>query len=174
MRLAFESAGAECVFSSDWDKYAQQTYAANFGHAPAGNIREIPASDVPDHDILVAGFPCQPFSISGVSKKKSLGREHGFKDKTQGTLFFEVARILDAKRPAAFLLENVKHLTRHDVGKTIQTILSVLVEDLGYFVYGPRIFDAKLLVPQHRERVFIVGFRERRRFTSVILSPQYS
>jgi len=174
MRLAFESAGAECVFSSDWDKYAQQTYAANFGHSPAGNIREIPASDIPDHDILLAGFPCQPFSISGVSKKKSLGREHGFKDKTQGTLFFEVARILDAKRPTAFLLENVKHLTRHDAGRTLQTILSVLVEDLGYFVYEPRIFDAKLLVPQHRERVFIVGFRERRHFKSVILSPQDS
>jgi DNA (cytosine-5)-methyltransferase 1 len=164
MRLAFESAGAECVFSSDWDKYAQQTYAANFGQTPAGNIREIQASDIPDHDILIGGFPCQPFSISGVSKKNSLGREHGFKDKTQGTLFFEVARILDTKRPAAFLLENVKHLTGHDRGRTLQTILSVLVEDLGYFVYEPRVLDARLLVPQHRERVFIVGFRERRRF----------
>ena len=174
MRLAFEAAGSDCVFSSDWDKYAQETYAANFKHTLAGNIRDIPASDIPDHDILVAGFPCQPFSISGVSKKKSLGREHGFKDKTQGTLFFEVARVLDAKRPGAFLLENVKHLTRHDRGRTLQTILSVLVEDLGYFVYEPRIFDAKLLVPQHRERVFIVGFRERRRFKSVISSPQNS
>ena len=122
--MAFDYAGAECVFSSDWDKYAQQTYAANFGHTPAGNIREIDASDIPDHDILVAGFPCQPFSISGVSKKKSLGREHGFRDKTQGTLFFEVARVIDAKQPRAFLLENVKNL-RHDHAGSFNYLLHV-------------------------------------------------
>src|SRR4030088_2507807 len=108
MRLACEKAGCRCVISSDWDKYAQQTYEANFGEIPVGNIREIASSDIPEHDILTAGFPCQPFSISGVSKKNSLGRAHGFADKTQGTLFFEVARIIDERRPAAFLLENVK------------------------------------------------------------------
>lgn len=164
MRLGFERAGCHCVFSSDWDKYAQKTYAANFGETPQGNIREISSSEVPDHDILVGGFPCQPFSISGVSKKKSLGRAHGFADKTQGTLFFEVARIIDEKRPAAILLENVKHLLRHDKGRTMDTILQTLSGDLGYYVYEPRVIDARHLVPQHRERVFIVGFRESRAF----------
>src|SRR5208283_2992341 len=109
IRLAFEAADCQCVFSSDWDKYAQKTYRENFGELPLGNIREIPSSEIPDHDILVGGFPCQPFSISGVSKKNSLNRPHGFLDKTQGTLFFEIKRILAEKRPQAFVLENVKH-----------------------------------------------------------------
>jgi DNA (cytosine-5)-methyltransferase 1 len=164
MRLGFEEAGCRCLFSSDWDKYAQQTYAANFRDIPAGNIREVASANIPEHDILTAGFPCQPFSISGVSKKNSLGKAHGFEDKTQGTLFFEVARILNDKRPAAFLLENVKHLARHDKGKTLATILETLTQDLGYHVYAPRIIDAKHFVPQHRERIFIIGFREPRRF----------
>lgn len=119
MRLAFEAVGCECVFSSDWDKYAQITYQKNFGETPKGDIHKISASDIPDHDILVGGFPCQPFSISGVSKKNSLNRPHGFRDKTQGTLFFEIKRILAEKRPQAFMLENVKHLLRHDKGKTV-------------------------------------------------------
>jgi len=164
MRLGFKKAGCRCVFSSDWDKYAQETYAANFGEVPYGNIRDLASSAIPDHDILTAGFPCQPFSISGVSKKNSLGRAHGFADKTQGTLFFEVARIISDKRPAAFLLENVKHLANHDKGRTLATILETLTEDLGYHVYAPRILDAKQLVPQHRERIFIIGFREPRLF----------
>jgi hypothetical protein len=148
MRLGFEHAGCRCVFSSDWDKYAQQTYAANFGEITVGNIREIDSSSIPDHDILVGGFPCQPFSISGVSKKNSLGRAHGFADKTQGTLFFEVARIINDKRPAAFLLENVKHLVRHDKGRTMETILETLSGDLGYHVYEPKVLDARHVVPQ--------------------------
>src|SRR6185312_1925429 len=164
MRLGFEEAGGRCVFSSDWDKHAQITYSTNFGEIPFGNIREINSEIIPTHDILVAGFPCQPFSISGVSKKNSLGRAHGFLDKTQGTLFFEVARIIDQKRPSAFLLENVKHLMRHDQKRTITTILETLSGDLGYHVYEPAVFDARYFVPQHRERVFIVGFREPRIF----------
>jgi DNA (cytosine-5)-methyltransferase 1 len=148
MRLSSEQAGCECVFSSDWDKYAQQTYAANFGETPVGNIREIDSSSIPDHDILVGGFPCQPFAISGVSKKNSLGRAHGFADKTQGTLFFEVARIINDKRPSAFLLENVKHLVRHDKGRTMETILETPSADRGYHVYEPRVLDALHVVPQ--------------------------
>jgi DNA (cytosine-5)-methyltransferase 1 len=171
MRLGFEAAGCKCrcVFSSDWDKYAQKTYQANFGEMPKGNIREIPSSEIPDHDILLAGFPCQPFSISGVSKKNSLQRPHGFKDKTQGTLFFEIERILDEKRPQAFVLENVKHLLRHDKGNTIDIIYETLREDLKYHVYPPLVLDARFFVPQHRERVFIVGFREPRPFTAPVL-----
>ncbi len=164
MRLAFERTGCECVFSSDWDKYASLTYEANFGEKPVGNIREVPSAKIPDHDILLAGFPCQPFSISGVSKKNSLGKAHGFADKTQGTLFFEVARIIHDKRPAAFLLENVKNLASHDKGRTMETIIETLVQDLDYHVYAPQVLDARHLVPQHRERVFIIGFREPRRF----------
>src|SRR5579863_9201273 len=129
MRLAFEGVGARCVFSSDWDKFAQQTYEANFGERPRGDLRQIKSDEIPEHDILVGGFPCQPFSISGVSKKNSLGRAHGFEDRTQGTLFFEIARIIEEKRPAAFLLENVKHLARHDKGRTMQTILQTLTVD---------------------------------------------
>jgi len=156
-RLAFEKAGGRCVFSSEWNKYAQQTYEANFGEVPEGDITKIHASEIPDHDILVAGFPCQPFSIAGVSSKNHLGRPHGFKDLTQGTLFFDIARIIKAKRPSAFLLENVKNLERHDKGKTFQVILDVLIKELGYNVHY-KVVDASKLVPQHRERIFIAGF----------------
>ncbi|MFA5423231.1 MAG: DNA (cytosine-5-)-methyltransferase [Phycisphaerae bacterium] len=159
-RLAFEKAGCRCVFSSEWDKFAQQTYEANFGEKPHGDIRKIPSSEIPDHDILVAGFPCQPFSISGVSKKNALGKPHGFDDPTQGTLFFEIKRILRDKKPSAFLLENVKNLKSHDGGKTYQVILYSLEKDLGYSVY-PAVLDADAYVPQHRERLFIVGFRKK-------------
>lgn len=158
MRIAFEKAGGKCIFTSEWDKFAQQTYEANFGEKPAGDIREIKASDIPDHDILVAGFPCQPFSISGVSKKNSLGKPHGFDDPTQGTLFFELKRILEEKKPRAFLLENVKNLKSHDKGNTYRVITKTL-KDLGYTIFD-QVIDADTYVPQHRERIFIVGFRE--------------
>ncbi len=166
MRLGLESAGGMCVFTSEWNKWSRQTYAANFpDEAPiAGDITEIDAAQIPDHDLLVAGFPCQPFSIAGVSKKNSLGTPHGFACRTQGTLFFDVARIIQEKRPAAFLLENVRNLERHDKGRTLQVILQTLEEDLGYHVCY-RILDAKPFVPQHRERIFIVGFREERGFS---------
>lgn len=158
-RLAFEKAGCECVFSSEWDKFAQQTYEANFGEIPKGDIRKIPSSEIPDHDILVAGFPCQPFSISGVSKKNALGKPHGFKDPAQGTLFFEIKRIIKDKKPAVFLLENVKNLKSHDKGRTYQIIRDSLERDLGYTIYD-KVIDASPYVPQHRERVFIVGLRK--------------
>ncbi|MCK4292065.1 MAG: DNA (cytosine-5-)-methyltransferase [Planctomycetes bacterium] len=170
-RLAFEKAGCECVFSSEWDKFAQQTYEANFGEKPHGDIREIQSSEIPDHDILVAGFPCQPFSISGVSKKKSLGRPHGFDDPTQGTLFFEIKRILRDKTPSAFLLENVKHLKRHDKGNTYRLIRDILEKDLGYTIFD-EVLDADAYVPQHRERIFIVGFREPAFFAFPHFEPQ--
>lgn len=156
MRLAFESVGGHCVYSNEWNKYSQQTYYANFGEQPEGDITKVAAEDVPDHDILVAGFPCQPFSIAGVSKKKSLGRATGFEDKTQGTLFFDVCRILKAKRPRAFMLENVKNLCSHDRGKTFQIIQESLRE-LNYKVFY-QVIDGKGYVPQHRERIVIVGF----------------
>lgn len=161
LRLGFESVGGECVFTSEWDKYAQQTYRANFpgdGHEIAGDIRAIRTGDVPDHDVLLAGFPCQPFSIAGVSKKNALKRPHGFACDTQGTLFFEVQRIIKDKRPKAFLLENVKNLVNHDKGNTYRTIMNVLKNELGYFV-SDRIINARSWVPQHRERIFIAGFR---------------
>ena len=157
MRLAFESAGGRCVFSSEWNKFSQQTYKANFGDEPFGDITKFDEDDIPDHDVLLAGFPCQPFSIAGISSKKHLGRPHGFKDLTQGTLFFDIARILKAKKPKAFLLENVKHLERHDEGRTFSLIIKVLREDLGYDVHY-KVLDASNIVPQHRERIFIVGF----------------
>lgn len=157
-RLAFESAGFECVWSSEYDKFAQQTYAENFNETPNGDIRKIPSREIPNHDILVAGFPCQPFSISGVSKKRSLDRPDGFEDPTQGTLFFEIKRILKEKQPLGFLLENVKHLERHDKGRTFPVIMNSLY-DAGYQTQY-RIIDANGTVPQHRERVYIVGFRK--------------
>lgn len=160
MRLAFEEAGGECVYSNEWNKFSQQTYMANFGDMPDGDITQVNADNILDHDILVAGFPCQPFSIAGVSKKNSLGRATGFADKTQGTLFFDVCRILDAKRPKAFMLENVKNLCSHDKGKTFKVITESLNE-LGYEVFY-KVIDGQLFVPQHRERIIIVGFdRER-------------
>lgn len=160
MRRGFEAAGGECVFTSEWNGFAQKTYRANFGEEPiAGDIQHLWTGDVPDHDVLVAGFPCQPFSIAGVSKKNSLGRSHGFADDTQGTLFFDVARIIDEKRPAAFLLENVKNLRSHDKGRTFEVIKRVLEEDLGYSLQV-RTINAKGWVPQNRERIFMVGFRE--------------
>ena len=132
-RSAFENMGAECVFSSEWDRFAQQTYAANFGETPFGDIREIDATDVPDHDILLAGFPCQPFSIAGVSKKNSLGHAHGFADDKQGNLFFDIVRILETKKPQAFLLENVRNLKTHDHGRTFEVIRETL-QQLDYNV----------------------------------------
>ncbi len=158
-RLALDSVGGKCVFSSEWDKYSQKTYKAWFGETPDGDIRKIKPADIPDHDILAAGFPCQPFSIAGVSKKKSLGRAHGFKCATQGTLFFNIASILEVKRPPVALLENVKNLQSHDKGRTWRTIRETL-EDLDYVVFS-RIIDAAGWVPQHRERVYIVAFDRR-------------
>lgn len=165
IRRGFDAIGGHCVFTSEWNKYAQQTYMANFrdNHEPYGDITTIHADEIPDHDVLLAGFPCQPFSIAGVSKKNALGRLHGFLDETQGTLFFDVARILKAKRPAAFLLENVKNLTSHDKGRTFKVILNTL-DELGYKVWH-KVIDAQHFVPQHRERIIIVGFREDVPFT---------
>jgi len=157
-RQAFEQAGCNCVFSSEWDRFAQRTYQANFEEIPAGDIRLICSDDIPNHDILVAGFPCQPFSISGVSKKTSLKKPHGFRDPTQGTLVFEIKRIIGDKRPRAFLLENVKHLKGHDGGRTFKVIMDSLVVDLGYTVHY-KVIDARGVVPQHRERIYIVGFK---------------
>lgn len=165
LRMGFETSGAQCVFTSEWDKYAVQTYSENFQstHQIAGDITKVTVSEVPNHDILIAGFPCQPFSVAGVSKKNSLGRSHGFLDKTQGTLFFNVAAIIAEKRPKAFLLENVKNLMSHDKGNTFKVIRAVLEEDLGYEV-SFRVIDARGMVPQHRERVFIVGMRDQTHF----------
>ncbi len=162
-RIAFERAGGECVFSSDWDKYSRITYKANFGEEPHGDIHTVAVADIPKHDILCAGFPCQPFSIAGVSKKNSLGRKHGFDDERQGNLFFSIADILEYHKPAAFVLENVKNLKNHDKGRTFDIIHRTLTDSLGYTVYH-KIIDAKSVVPQHRERIFLVGFRDYRYF----------
>jgi len=158
LRLGFESAGGRCVLTSEWDPYCQKTYKANFGNEEImGDIRKLECDDIPDHDVLLAGFPCQPFSIAGVSKKNALGRPHGFQCETQGTLFFDVERILVGKRPKAFLLENVKHLLNHDGGRTYQVIRRVLEDKLNYKVF-PKVLDARPFVPQHRERIYLVGF----------------
>lgn len=156
MHLAYSSAGARCVYSNEWNTYSQQTYFANFGILPEGDITKVAAESIPDHDILVAGFPCQPFSIAGVSKKQSLGRATGFEDKTQGTLFFDVCRIIKEKRPKAFMLENVKNLCSHDKGRTFKIIQESL-QELNYKVFF-QILDGQAYVPQHRERIVIVGF----------------
>lgn len=160
MRIAYDTAGGKCVYSNEWDKYCQQTYFANFGDQPDGDITKVDAETIPDHDILVAGFPCQPFSIAGVSKKNSLGKATGFEDKTQGTLFFDVCRILKAKRPKAFMLENVKNLKSHDKGHTFKVIMEAL-EELDYEVFY-QVLDGQNYVPQHRERIIIVGFDRKR------------
>ena len=166
-RIALQNLDGKCVFSCDWDKYAQKTYFTNFGEYPFGDIKQFtdPAkvSDemlqimIPDHEVLVAGFPCQPFSIAGVSKKNSLGRKHGFDDPTQGTLFFDIKRILKLKRPRAFILENVKNLLSHDQNKTFEIIMQSLEKELGYVVKY-EIVDGAKWVPQHRERIYIVGY----------------
>ena len=161
LRRGFEPLGGRCVFTSEWDRHSQLTYSANFAcdHQFAGDITKVEAKDIPEHDLLLAGFPCQPFSIAGVSKKNALNRPHGFACEAQGTLFFDVARILRHHRPRAFLLENVKNLVNHDRGRTFEIIKRVLQEELGYQVHL-RVINAKAFVPQNRERIFIVGFRE--------------
>lgn len=151
IRMAFQNEGGRTVFSSEWDSHAQKTYRANYGETPQGDITKIPSSDIPDHDILLAGFPCQPFSQAGLKK--------GFND-TRGTLFFDIARILKDKRPKAFMLENVKQLRGHDKGRTLSTILSVL-DKLNYYVPSPEVLNAYHFgVPQNRERIIIVGFNK--------------
>lgn len=188
IRKGFEHAGGRCVFTSEWNPFAVRTYKANHYsddsvHTFNEDIREVTLSNregvseeeayrhidekIPDHDVLLAGFPCQPFSIAGVSKKNALGRKHGFECDTQGTLFFDVARIIAAKRPVAFMLENVKNLKSHDKGKTFKVIMSAL-DELGYWVADadasgspdPKIIDGAHFVPQHRERIVLVGFRK--------------
>jgi DNA (cytosine-5)-methyltransferase 1 len=158
IRLAYQNLGGASVFSSDIDNYAKKTYELNFGEVPFGDITSINEKEIPDHDLLLAGFPCQPFSIAGVSKKTSLGRKHGFLDKTQGTLFFDIARILKEKRPRAFMLENVKNLVSHDKKKTFTVIKNVL-DELRYKVFS-QVLDGKHFVPQHRERIIIIGFNK--------------
>jgi len=159
-RKAFELAGGQCIFTSEWNPFAVKTYKANFSHDHhfEGDITKVDEYSIPDHDVLLAGFPCQAFSIAGVSKKNSLGRDHGFKDKTQGTLFFDVARILAAKRPKAFLLENVKNLVSHDKGNTFRIIRETLEKELGYHIEY-KVVDGQHFVPQHRERILIAGFQ---------------
>ncbi len=187
IRKGFETIGGQCVFTSEWNKEAVRTYKANWfndaqEHTFNLDIREVTLSDkpevpendayayinehVPDHDVLLAGFPCQPFSLAGVSKKNSLGRAHGFECEAQGTLFFDVARIIRAKKPAIFVLENVKNLKSHDKGKTFKVIMDTL-DELGYEVADaaemgkndPKVIDGKHFLPQHRERIVLVGFR---------------
>jgi DNA (cytosine-5)-methyltransferase 1 len=167
MRVGFESVGGRCVFTSEWNDWSKKTYVANHGedHPFVGDITDHKnEATIPDHDVLLAGFPCQPFSIAGVSKKNALGRPHGFECTTQGTLFFDVERIIAAKRPKAFLLENVKNLVSHDGGNTFRVIKHTLETKLGYTIKA-KIIDGQRFVPQHRERILIVGFREDTGFT---------
>lgn len=171
IRIAFENTGGRCVFSSEYDRFAQKTYEAFFKEKPdfaeifktnpSGDITKLSPELIPPHDILTGGFPCQPFSLAGVSKKNSLGKLHGFEDPTQGTLFFNIKEILSTKKPKAFFLENVKNLISHNNNNTYKIILNVL-DDLGYDVY-PRIIDAAGWVPQHRERIYLIGFRRQSR-----------
>jgi DNA (cytosine-5)-methyltransferase 1 len=173
LRRGFEAQNGRCVFTSEWDKHAVKTYRANFPDLedPWGDITAKDPSDIPDHDLLLAGFPCQPFSLAGVSKKNSLGRAHGFLDKTQGTLFFNIVEILRQKQPRAFLLENVKNLRSHDGGKTYAVIVGALRE-LGYDVYD-QVIGAQSWVPQRRERIFLVGFKQPTAFDfSQIVKPK--
>lgn len=172
LRIPFDEIGGRCIFTSEWDRFSRETYAANFpensdsSHQSVGDIRPYAQNpiSIPEHDVLLAGFPCQPFSIAGVSKKNSLGRPHGFLCDTQGTLFYDLAKIIAYRRPAAFLLENVKNLERHDGGTTFKTIMNVLKNELGYEVHH-RVISSEAWVPQKRERIFIVGFREKSDFS---------
>ena len=153
MRLAFESVGAKCVFSSEWDKYCQRTYEENFGEIPHGDITKVKERDIPKFDILLAGFPCQPFS--------SMGKREGFKHATQGTLFYDVARIIEFHKPKAFLLENVSGLLTHDDGRTFMVIINTLTE-LGYRLEYKVLDSSDFGVPQKRERIYIVGFNKKK------------
>lgn len=172
IRLAFEAHGGHCVFTSEWNKFSQKTYFENFpqttDHLFAGDITLVDEKEIPDFDVLLAGFPCQPFSIAGVSKKNSLGRPHGFECTTQGTLFFDVARIIAEKKPKAFLLENVKNLLSHDKGNTFKVIRETLEKELGYNIQY-KVIDGQHFVPQHRERIIIIGFRDRDDFSFDLL-----
>ena len=166
LRLGFEKIGGNCVFTSEWDKFAAETYGENFPHDEsnpehffAGDIKKVKVKDIPDHDLLLAGFPCQPFSLAGVSAKQALGKPHGFEDLTQGTLFFDIARILKGKRPKCFLLENVRNLLSHDKGETFKVIEQTL-EDLNYWIEYA-VVDSRSWVPQKRRRVLIVGFDKK-------------
>lgn len=174
LRRGFEAIGGRCVFTSEWDRFSVQTYEANYrdNRPVEGDIRPFSENPdlVPPHDVLLAGFPCQPFSIAGVSKKNALGRPHGFLCDTQGALFFDTARIIAHHRPAAFLLENVKNLESHDGGATFRTIMSVLTQELGYHVTH-RVISAEHWVPQKRQRIFIVGFRDPTAFDMNELKP---
>jgi len=156
IRIALQKAGGRCVFSSEWNKYSRITYHENFKEWPKGDITKIRPRDIPDHDVLTAGFPCQPFSLAGISKKNSMNRPVGFDDEAQGKLFFNIRNIIKKKRPSAVLLENVKNLKTHDNGNTFKIIKKSL-EKLHYHV-SDDILDGKYLVPQHRERLFIVAF----------------
>lgn len=176
LRRAFDAQtgiGGACVFTSEWDKFSRLTYAANYGLPAdeiAGDITKIPEETVPAHDLLLAGFPCQPFSLAGVSKKNALGRPHGFACADQGNLFFDVARIIRHHRPRAILLENVRNLTSHDKGRTFEVIRHTLEEELNYSIF-PMILDARSWVPQHRQRIFIAGFPKERGVTDFTLQP---
>ena len=168
LRIGFDAIGGKCLFASDWNTYAQQTYRANFhtdaDHPLEGDITKIHAGDIPEHYVLLAGFPCQPFSLAGVSKKNALGMEHGFRCEAQGTLFFDVVRIIRYHRPRAFPLENVKNLVNHDKGNTFRVIRDNLEKELGY-QFCHKVINAQGFVPQSRERIFIAGFREKNDFT---------
>ena len=166
IRIAFDKIGGHCVFTSEINEWSKKTYLANFGEGEkfVGDIVTFNANNIPNHDVLLAGFPCQPFSIAGVTKKNSLGQPHGFECATQGTLFFDVARILKAKRPKAFLLENVKNIVSHNKGHTFEIIIDTLTKELGYKVFW-KVVDGRHWVPQHRERVIIVGFSEPNDFS---------
>ncbi len=172
LRIGFEAIGGRCIFTSEWDAWSQKTYALNFPneHPIEGDIRDFSKDPdrIPAHDVLLAGFPCQPFSIAGVSKKNALGRPHGFLCDTQGTLFFDTAQIIAHHRPAAFVLENVKNLENHDQGRTFATILNVLTNELGYHVQH-RVISSEPWVPQKRQRIFIVGFRDPTTFDFDVL-----
>ena len=176
LRRAFDmetGVGGQCVFTSEWDKYARITYSRNYGETDdeiAGDITEVSETDIPQHEVLLAGFPCQPFSIAGVSKKNALKRPHGFACEDQGNLFFDVARIIKHHRPKAILLENVRNLANHDKGRTFKVIRQTLSEELEYDIF-PMILDAKSWVPQHRERIFIVGFPRERGIKDFTLQP---
>jgi DNA (cytosine-5)-methyltransferase 1 len=170
--LALQGLGGKCVFASEWDKYAKETYWNNFGEVPFGDIRQFTndnqtddeiASTIPDHDVLAAGFPCQPFSRAGVSARSSLGQKHGFSCEIQGTLFFDLVRIARAKKPKVLFLENVRNLQSHDGGRTFAKIKDVIENDLGYS-FDPDVIDSSTSVPQRRKRCYMVCFRKRRKF----------